>query len=162
MPIDRSNTPTHPPLHTQTGFDVITLGSGGGRRGPLARVGKAKAGQPAVGSYVVDLASFEKLALPSLSLVGLRGEGDGDAAGAGAGDGGSRKRPRKESAAESAAGGAASGEGSSDGGGGRPRVVVIDEVRGRGLGRWAWHTKSGPLTRSNNSNDAAGGEDGAL
>lgn len=105
---------THPPtpsspLPTQTGFDVVTLGSG--QRGPLARVGKAKAGQPTVGSYVVDLPSFENLALPSLALNGASG---------------SRKRARESTATAAAAGdGASSGNGSS----GRPRVVVIDEVR---------------------------------
>jgi hypothetical protein len=104
--------PSSPTTHTQTGFDVVTLGSG--QRGPLARVGKAKAGQPTVGNYVVDLRSFENLALPSLALPGSSG---------------SQKRARESTATAAAAGG---GDGASGGSSsGRPRVVVIDEVRAR-------------------------------
>jgi nucleoside-triphosphatase len=47
----------------RVGFDVTTLD---GLRGPLARSGTARRGTPAVGKYVVDVPSFEALALPSL------------------------------------------------------------------------------------------------
>ncbi len=45
------------------GFDVVTLD---GRRGPLARVGRAG---PRVGRYAVDVGSFERLALSSLEAT---------------------------------------------------------------------------------------------
>ncbi|XP_021122067.1 cancer-related nucleoside-triphosphatase isoform X4 [Heterocephalus glaber] len=53
----------------RTGFDVVTLS---GARGPLSRVGSEP--QPGkrdcrVGQYVVDLTSFEQLALPVLKNV---------------------------------------------------------------------------------------------
>ncbi|XP_040611237.1 cancer-related nucleoside-triphosphatase isoform X3 [Mesocricetus auratus] len=51
------------------GFDVVTLS---GARGPLSRVGSQHPpGKPEcrVGQYVVDLASFEQLALPVLRNV---------------------------------------------------------------------------------------------
>ncbi|CAH7040885.1 Ntpcr [Phodopus roborovskii] len=53
------------------GFDVVTLS---GARGPLSRVGsQPPPGKPEcrVGQYVVDLASFEQLALPVLRNAGL-------------------------------------------------------------------------------------------
>ena len=43
------------------GFDIVTVPDG--RRGPLARKGAAG---PKVGQYGVDVASFERLALPTL------------------------------------------------------------------------------------------------
>lgn len=46
------------------GFDVTTLPES--LNGPLSRVGSAKKGDPVVGKYVVDLASFETLGLPTL------------------------------------------------------------------------------------------------
>ncbi|KAF0289441.1 Cancer-related nucleoside-triphosphatase [Amphibalanus amphitrite] len=50
------------------GFDVISLG---GERAPLARVGGGGGGggarRPMVGQYAVDVASFERVALPALS-----------------------------------------------------------------------------------------------
>ncbi|XP_051024832.1 cancer-related nucleoside-triphosphatase [Acomys russatus] len=52
------------------GFDVVTLS---GARGPLSRVGsQPPPGKPEcrVGQYVVDLASFEQLALPALRNAG--------------------------------------------------------------------------------------------
>ncbi|CAO2609368.1 Cancer-related nucleoside-triphosphatase [Lemmus lemmus] len=53
------------------GFDVVTLS---GARGPLSRVGsQPPPGKPEcrVGQYVVDIASFEQLALPVLRNVSL-------------------------------------------------------------------------------------------
>uniref|UniRef100_A0A061SBF8 Nucleoside-triphosphatase THEP1 n=1 Tax=Tetraselmis sp. GSL018 TaxID=582737 RepID=A0A061SBF8_9CHLO len=47
----------------RTGFDVVTIE---GERGPLARIGNPKKGEPAVGKYAVDVASFERLALPQM------------------------------------------------------------------------------------------------
>ena len=47
------------------GFDVVVLGSD--ERGPLARLGSVK---PCVGKYSVQVASFERLALPSLDAAG--------------------------------------------------------------------------------------------
>ncbi|XP_010620254.2 cancer-related nucleoside-triphosphatase isoform X3 [Fukomys damarensis] len=57
----------------RTGFDVVTLS---GARGPLSRVGSEP--QPGkrdyrVGQYVVDLTSFEQLALPVLKNAGSSG-----------------------------------------------------------------------------------------
>ncbi|XP_076428463.1 cancer-related nucleoside-triphosphatase isoform X2 [Peromyscus maniculatus bairdii] len=55
------------------GFDVVTLS---GSRGPLSRVGsQPPPGKPEcrVGQYVVDLASFEQLALPVLRNAGPSG-----------------------------------------------------------------------------------------
>uniref|UniRef100_A0A383VHM5 AAA+ ATPase domain-containing protein n=1 Tax=Tetradesmus obliquus TaxID=3088 RepID=A0A383VHM5_TETOB len=46
------------------GYDVVTLS---GQRGPLARVGTACRGSPMVGHYVVDVPSFEALALPAIA-----------------------------------------------------------------------------------------------
>ncbi|GLC40629.1 hypothetical protein PLESTB_000038500 [Pleodorina starrii] len=46
------------------GFDVVTLD---GLHGPLARVSMGRG--PRVGKYSVDLASFERLALPALSVL---------------------------------------------------------------------------------------------
>lgn len=45
------------------GFDVVTLS---GQRSPLSRAGTAGKGAPTVGKYVVDVPSFESLALPSI------------------------------------------------------------------------------------------------
>ena len=45
----------------RVGFDIVTVPDG--RRGPLARKG---ATGPKVGQYGVDVASFERLALPTL------------------------------------------------------------------------------------------------
>ena len=45
------------------GFDIVTVPDG--RRGPLARKGAAG---PKVGQYGVDVASFERLALPTLDV----------------------------------------------------------------------------------------------
>ncbi|KAM6177022.1 cancer-related nucleoside-triphosphatase [Erethizon dorsatum] len=57
----------------RTGFDVVTLS---GARGPLSRIGSEP--QPGrrdcrVGQYVVDLTSFEQLALPVLKNAGSSG-----------------------------------------------------------------------------------------
>ncbi|KAG2453774.1 hypothetical protein HYH02_001984 [Chlamydomonas schloesseri] len=53
------------------GFDVITVGSGPALKGPLARVAREQASAaPRVGKYCVDVASFERLALPALRLDG--------------------------------------------------------------------------------------------
>ncbi|XP_021122068.1 cancer-related nucleoside-triphosphatase isoform X6 [Heterocephalus glaber] len=59
----------------RTGFDVVTLS---GARGPLSRVGSEP--QPGkrdcrVGQYVVDLTSFEQLALPVLKNVPVVAQG---------------------------------------------------------------------------------------
>ncbi|KAM4828524.1 cancer-related nucleoside-triphosphatase [Thomomys bottae] len=57
----------------RVGFDVVTLS---GARGPLSRVGsEPPLGKPRcrVGPYVVDLASFEQLALPVLRKAGSGG-----------------------------------------------------------------------------------------
>ncbi|XP_019062720.2 cancer-related nucleoside-triphosphatase isoform X5 [Fukomys damarensis] len=59
----------------RTGFDVVTLS---GARGPLSRVGSEP--QPGkrdyrVGQYVVDLTSFEQLALPVLKNVPAAAQG---------------------------------------------------------------------------------------
>uniref|UniRef100_A0A8D0G7M7 NTPCR triphosphatase n=1 Tax=Sphenodon punctatus TaxID=8508 RepID=A0A8D0G7M7_SPHPU len=56
------------------GFDVVTLS---GRRGPLSRVGSGSStARPEyrVGQYIVDLASFEQLALPVLRNADLGSE----------------------------------------------------------------------------------------
>ena len=47
----------------RVGFDIVTVPDG--RRGPLARKGAAG---PKVGAYGVDVASFERLALPTLDV----------------------------------------------------------------------------------------------
>eukprot|EP00878_Enallax_costatus_P006810 GHUV01007138.1.p2 GENE.GHUV01007138.1~~GHUV01007138.1.p2 ORF type:complete len:207 (+),score=74.77 GHUV01007138.1:776-1396(+) len=47
----------------RVGFDVVTMA---GQRGPLARAGTVARGAPTVGKYVVDVSSFEALALPAL------------------------------------------------------------------------------------------------
>ncbi|XP_047377429.1 cancer-related nucleoside-triphosphatase isoform X1 [Sciurus carolinensis] len=57
----------------RTGFDVVTLS---GARGPLSRVGSEPMPgkrECRVGQYVVDVASFEQLALPILRNVGSCG-----------------------------------------------------------------------------------------
>ncbi|KAM7049975.1 cancer-related nucleoside-triphosphatase isoform 1-T1 [Molossus nigricans] len=57
------------------GFDVVTLS---GLRGPLSRVGSGPAPgkqECRVGQYVVDLTSFEQLALPVLNAGSSRGPG---------------------------------------------------------------------------------------
>ncbi|XP_001626430.2 cancer-related nucleoside-triphosphatase homolog isoform X1 [Nematostella vectensis] len=50
----------------RVGFDVVTLDGG---RGPLARVKTTGSKQrgPSVGSYLVDIQSFEQLALPAIT-----------------------------------------------------------------------------------------------
>ncbi|XP_023231564.1 cancer-related nucleoside-triphosphatase homolog [Centruroides sculpturatus] len=45
------------------GFDICSLD---GRRGPLARISSGGSDGPRVGQYVVNLSSFENLALPAL------------------------------------------------------------------------------------------------
>ncbi|KAI1894642.1 hypothetical protein AGOR_G00117860 [Albula goreensis] len=62
----------------RVGFDVVTLS---GKRGHLSRVGDTSGHsggrrEPRVGQYVVDLPSFENLALPLFRNVGL-GAGGG-------------------------------------------------------------------------------------
>ena len=47
----------------RVGFDIVTVPDG--RRGPLARKGAAA---PKVGQYGVDVAGFERLALPTLDV----------------------------------------------------------------------------------------------
>lgn len=47
----------------RTGFDVVTMD---GRRSVLSRVGTARRGAHAVGKYVVDVPSFEALALSAI------------------------------------------------------------------------------------------------
>lgn len=49
---------------TRVGFDVVTLP--GGKRSILSRKG-GPSGQPKTGAYSVDIASFERLALPTLA-----------------------------------------------------------------------------------------------
>ncbi|XP_027803809.2 cancer-related nucleoside-triphosphatase isoform X2 [Marmota flaviventris] len=59
----------------RTGFDVVTLS---GTRGPLSRVGPDPVPgkrECRVGQYVVDVTSFEQLALPVLRNVGSGGPG---------------------------------------------------------------------------------------
>ncbi|KAJ7342257.1 hypothetical protein JRQ81_009966 [Phrynocephalus forsythii] len=71
VPIDGFYTEEVRESGRRVGFDVVTLG---GRRGILSRVSSGpSAGRHEyhVGSYVVDLASFEQLALPLLRNAGL-------------------------------------------------------------------------------------------
>ncbi|XP_036403302.1 cancer-related nucleoside-triphosphatase [Megalops cyprinoides] len=61
----------------RVGFDVVTVS---GKRGILSRVGESSASsagrrEPRVGQYVVDLPSFENLALPLFRNVGTGVEG---------------------------------------------------------------------------------------
>eukprot|EP00877_Chromochloris_zofingiensis_P011430 jgi/Chrzof1/6540/Cz19g00120.t1 len=49
----------------RVGFDIVTLDH---QRAPLARVGTLPQGAAAVGKYVVNVPSFESLALPALQL----------------------------------------------------------------------------------------------
>ncbi|CAD7695215.1 unnamed protein product [Ostreobium quekettii] len=49
----------------RTGFDVMTLA---GERGVLARVARGDQGGPFVGKYAVDVPSFERVALPALTI----------------------------------------------------------------------------------------------
>lgn len=115
----------------RTGFDIVTLD--GGQRGPLSRVGKAKAaGAPMVGSFVVDLPSFEALALPSLALDTTTTTTKGAASNVG------KKRPRSSGGTagadeakedeEQGGAGAASGNNPPQQPPSPLRVVVIDEV----------------------------------
>ncbi|KAM7332254.1 hypothetical protein ACRRTK_008962 [Alexandromys fortis] len=71
MPVDGFYTQEVRQGGRRIGFDVVTLS---GARGPLSRVGsQPPPGKPEcrVGQYVVDLASFEQLALPVLRNVFL-------------------------------------------------------------------------------------------
>uniref|UniRef100_A0A8C5RND5 Nucleoside-triphosphatase, cancer-related n=1 Tax=Laticauda laticaudata TaxID=8630 RepID=A0A8C5RND5_LATLA len=66
FPIDGFYTEEVRERGQRTGFDVVTLN---GRRGILSRVGSSHSAarhEYRVGQYVVDLASFEQLALPLL------------------------------------------------------------------------------------------------
>ena len=54
------------------GFDVVTVPSG--ERGVLARIKGLTSSYPKTGKYLVDVASFEKLALPSLALEEKKGK----------------------------------------------------------------------------------------
>ena len=54
----------------RVGFDIVSVPDG--RRGPLARKGAAG---PKVGQYGVDVAGFERLALPTLSWPAAMGRG---------------------------------------------------------------------------------------
>ncbi|XP_050003121.1 cancer-related nucleoside-triphosphatase isoform X1 [Alexandromys fortis] len=70
MPVDGFYTQEVRQGGRRIGFDVVTLS---GARGPLSRVGsQPPPGKPEcrVGQYVVDLASFEQLALPILRNAG--------------------------------------------------------------------------------------------
>ncbi|KAK7816158.1 hypothetical protein U0070_023641 [Myodes glareolus] len=70
MPVDGFYTQEVRQGGRRIGFDVVTLS---GARGPLSRVGsQPPPGKPEcrVGQYVVDLASFEQLALPVLRNAG--------------------------------------------------------------------------------------------
>ncbi|XP_068751479.1 cancer-related nucleoside-triphosphatase homolog [Montipora capricornis] len=58
------------PEKSRIGFDIVTLD---GQRGPLARVkreGQTARGRasPSVGNYLVDVRSFEQLALPTIKV----------------------------------------------------------------------------------------------
>ncbi|KAL7987562.1 hypothetical protein Chor_006481 [Crotalus horridus] len=69
IPIDGFYTEEVREGSRRTGFDVVTLN---GRRGILSRVGSGHSAarhEYRVGQYVVDLASFEQLALPLLRNV---------------------------------------------------------------------------------------------
>jgi nucleoside-triphosphatase len=57
----------------RVGFDVLTVPDG--RRGVLSRKHGLPASYPKTGSYSVDVASFESLALPSLECPPASGEG---------------------------------------------------------------------------------------
>ena len=50
---------------SRQGFDVVTVGEGG-KRGVLSRKSGLPSGLPKTGTYSVDVASFEKIALPTL------------------------------------------------------------------------------------------------
>ncbi|XP_055969547.1 cancer-related nucleoside-triphosphatase [Sorex fumeus] len=66
MPVDGFYTEEVRQGERRIGFDVVTLS---GMRGPLSRVGSEPApgkSECRVGQYVVDLTSFEELALPVL------------------------------------------------------------------------------------------------
>ncbi|XP_058022410.1 cancer-related nucleoside-triphosphatase isoform X2 [Ahaetulla prasina] len=69
IPIDGFYTEEVRESGRRTGFDVVTLN---GRRGILSRVGSGHSAarhEYRVGQYVVDLASFEQLALPLLRNI---------------------------------------------------------------------------------------------